>query len=215
MDCAANKYCLLFIASIFSSAITAETFDSPSYYRQQNASDSAFEEFDKEFAKPKKIAPTPAVPEPVHEPRASETGTTEPTIRRQAKQLFATPEPLEINGFKFDLTSCKLQNKNVRCDINVISFDSDRMLTIINNWSSRSSFYDNQGNQFNVTRLRLGNKEMAGRNLSSKLISGITTKLSVVFENVSSRTTTVSLLDLDAQTNNRKFKVQFRNIPLI
>jgi len=89
------------------------------------------------------------------------------------------------------------------------------MLTIINNWSSRSSFYDNQGNQFNVTRLRLGNKEMAGRNLSSKLISGITTKLSVVFENVSSRTTTVSLLDLDAQTNNRKFKVQFRNIPLI
>lgn len=215
MERVTYKCCLFFAASIFSSAITAETFDSPSYYRQQNAADSAFEEFDKEFAKPEKPSPAPVAPELVHEHHTSEIRATEPTGQRQAEQLFASPEPLEINGFKFDLTSCKLQNRNVRCDINIISFDSDRMLTIINNWSSHSSFYDNQGNQFNVSTLRLGNKEMAGKNLSGKLINGITTKLSVVFENVSSQTTAVSLLDLDAQASNRKFKVQFRNIPLI
>jgi len=214
------KLGLLFTATIITSTSVADMFDSSSYQRQQNASDNAFEALDKEFAEPKKPAPTPAAPPPAH--HEHEVHNSDPTnktksnpseIEQQAKQLFAAPETVEVNGLKFDLASCHLKHSNVICEINVTSFEIDRALTIVNYYSS---FYDNQGNQFKLSSSRLGNKEASsGQNLSSKLVSGIKTTLSVTFENVSSKTTAVSLLDLDARANNRKVKVQFRNIPLM
>ncbi len=211
------KFGLLFMATIFTSTSVADLFDSSSYQRQQNASDSAFESFDKEFAEPKKPAPAPVTPPPTHEHEAHNTAPankmSSAEVEQQAKQIFAAPDTVEVNGLKFDLASCRLQHNNVMCEINITSFEVDRALTIV---SYYSSFYDNQGNQFKLSSSRLGNKEAnASQNLSSKLISGIKTKLSVTFENVSSKTTAVALLELDARANNRKVKVQFRNIPLI
>ncbi len=51
MYCVTNKCFLFFFGFTFYSEITAETLVSSSYYRQQNASDSAVKEFNTEFPK--------------------------------------------------------------------------------------------------------------------------------------------------------------------
>lgn len=198
-------------------------FGDESYERQQSQSDKGFEDFDKEFGGSEAVqppAPQVIIKEkiiikeklvPVPRPESSLEPTTAPAKPSTRGRKVVS------NGYRFDFQSCTLSNRNVECDVMVRTPNTDKTLILYPHYnvSLTSSAFDNLGNQYYPSSIMLGNKDSTNSNHSIKgrLIQGITTKIKIYFENVSSETSSISLLELQAEDNRKRFKVQFRNIP--
>jgi len=130
-------------------------------------------------------------------------------------------QKVEVRDFIFELQGCKLSTQAVKCSLLVTNKGKDREIGIYGKggmwlgytvWvSGESRIFDNFGNEYIAKNAQLSNKE--GGSVSSLLVSGIPTKASVSFENVSSEATMIPLFELSCYSGD-KFTVQFHNIPL-
>ncbi len=221
---AKNSFFLFSMMFVFFVAMDVGAFGDKSFERQQSQADDGFDDLEKEFAEPEVLKPLAPkiiikekiiviekrvpVPTPTPEPLAvTPTPVPKPTTRSRM---------VVSNGYRFDFQSCTLSNRNIECDIMVRTPENDKTLTLYSshNFSRiRSSLFDNVGNQYHPRSTSLGNKE-SREFIKGRLIQGITTKIKIFFENVSTETSSIALLELQAEDNRKRFKIQFRDIPL-
>ena len=82
----------------------------------------------------------------------------------------------------------------------------------------RSTLFDDRGNQYFSTKISIGNKTAEGTSyLKQRLVADITTEATITFENISTRASKISLLELGFDVGLREVKgsehrVSFRNI---
>ena len=119
----------------------------------------------------------------------------------------------KINNVSFEMQKCELNGKTIECFCYATSPDKDRTLNLMG--FGNSKMYDDSGNEYLPLTLHIANKEGPNSHgIRAQLITGIRTKVRLVFENVSTNARTVSRLDYKGKLDNKPILVTFRNIPI-
>jgi len=154
------------------------------------------------------------VPQPVAAP-----------VTQVVAQPQALPEPVpddvvtvEADGYIFKLSNCALSHRNIKCQLNIISTDTDGKLTLYAGYGSdayATKLFDTVGNEFKPSKIVMGNKSNA-RHITNTYISGVTVQGAVYFENVKSNTNEIALIELSFTNRvNRKYsRIKFRPVKL-
>lgn len=118
----------------------------------------------------------------------------------------------ESNFFTFELQKCRLSGTTVMCEFVVTNNDSDRGLRL-----TTSYMFDDFNNQYRSTRFQLASDQ--GYRVSAFLVSGVQTRGSVTFDNVTTSATKITLLKLNCyeqrdRSPSREFVIEYRNVPI-
>lgn len=116
----------------------------------------------------------------------------------------------------FEVKQCKISARMLKCDLSATNNKNDKVLTIHSRWTEEynTRMFDNSSNEYIVMKIEFANKKSDNRMVEHMLISGVATKLALVFEGVHDSVNMLSLLELSCEDNEDRFKVQFRNIPV-
>lgn len=116
----------------------------------------------------------------------------------------------KIGDWDFKLTGCERNGNSITCNFEIKSNYRDRNFRI--NYPS-STLYDNFGNEYHVSTAKLGDKE--GRSASKLLIANITIPGNVIFENISTQATEISVIDFIVNGDDLSIKkIHCRDIPI-
>ncbi len=136
--------------------------------------------------------------------------SNQPVPPVQKDELFNMT--VKQNEFTFVLKNCRLENRTLTCSF-IITNDSenDINLSII---VPLTKIFDEWGNEYPAKTLKLANSisKKGWYRLKKLIIPGIPTPAELVFENVSSTATRISLFKLKVESGVGE--VKFRNIPL-
>lgn len=126
----------------------------------------------------------------------------------------APPTVTEEQQFGFMLKSCVYSGRSVICDLTVTNKADDRNLAI-HSWGTTKMF-DDQGREFSANEIRLGSHSIANNccEVTSELISGVSTPAQIIFEKVSSDIQSISKLEIACTDEKGNFSVWFKKIPL-
>ena len=114
----------------------------------------------------------------------------------------------EQEDFTFLLQGCSRSGTNVRCRVLITNNAGDRELII----DDSSRFFDEIGNEWKATFVKLGSKSGSGY-IWTLLLSGVPTKAELLFEGVVLEARTARRLEIVCSVN-REFRVQFGDVPL-
>jgi hypothetical protein len=138
----------------------------------------------------------------------------------------ATVERMTENDFIFDLDECRIQERNVTCELLVTNNGEDRDLVVANHDKygyqdyrgiKMTRMYDDFSGETLASRILLARRESDRDNaVRNTLISGRPAELELTFEGVSSKATIVTRLNVECWESEHEsaFTVTFRNIPL-
>jgi len=181
-------------------------------------STEAFKELENDVNKYDKPAQVVNKPEPVVEkPIAKEI------IEEKAPQVPPTPSAvptiekanpiITIDNFTFELVSCKLENKKITANL-IIKNTTENDLKIIVG-INEPKIFDESGREYSVSIAKLANSvsKTSWSRLEKQTVSGIPTPAEFTFENISSKTTKISLLTIYVVNGDQT--VKFRDIELI
>lgn len=121
-------------------------------------------------------------------------------------------------GITVGLRGCVAESRTVTCHLLLTSNEFDRFITFCGNrqffcHSQQSPAFDNFGNQYFPTTVAIANIEATSTHLEDqKLVADVTTEATIRFDNLSTRATSFSLLELGFSVNNESLKIQFRDI---
>ena len=119
-----------------------------------------------------------------------------------------------VGGVSIALQQCRIEDKNVKCILEFTNNDKDKILSIgVGGWGTSKAF-DDSGNEYLSTLVRVANKTTTGRANSNTLIFGIKTKGEIVFGNISPHANMIARLDIGGTLGNDTFLLTFRDIPL-
>lgn len=128
---------------------------------------------------------------------------------------------IELNGFIFDPNGCKAKNRNIECDLSIISNDLDKDLTIYLKMLDKKHttlLHDNNGDDYAPIKLNIANLSTTQNKLDKRFVHGVTTPVKIYFENISSRAQSIALLSVKCSDSpnfmQHVFEVPFRNIPV-
>jgi len=130
-----------------------------------------------------------------------------------AATTVSTKNPIvNLNDFSFELTSCKMENRIVTCSL-IIKNNSENDLTLrvgINN----TKIYNESGSEFTASIIRLANSssQKGWAHIDKQIVPGVPTPAEVVFENVSSKTSAISLFSIFV--SDGRHEVKFRDVSL-
>ena len=119
---------------------------------------------------------------------------------------------IEQNEFTFELKRCRMENRNVFCSL-IIKNNSEndiKLRTAIRN----TKLFDESGNEYALGVLKIANSssKRGWLHMDKLIVTGVPTPAELIFENVSSASTKISLLTISI--GNGVGDVKFRNIPL-
>lgn len=123
--------------------------------------------------------------------------------------------------FTFDLKACKNSGGDIVCELMITNNDNSSRGIQFGYTHYRSFMIDDKGNEYKASDNKIANREDSGMML---LGNGLTVRARVVFDNVPSDTASIKSLTLwfnsqsgviDYAGNNRPFKVEFRDLPLM
>ncbi|MEA1986944.1 MAG: FlgO family outer membrane protein [Candidatus Marinimicrobia bacterium] len=133
-------------------------------------------------------------------------------------------EPIVIvgkNGLKYEIIGANMINRIVTVKIKIMNTTEDDIeFGMYVGWPAAytTMMYDNSGNEYVVSGVKLGNKFSSLKNAVSqyagagkKIIAGISVDMEIQFEKVSSEITKITLLQINAGRGNM---LEFRNIPV-
>lgn len=162
------------------------------------------------------IAKTKAIEELLA--KGIETGPPAPApgISSPSSPPAKAQQRVEAKDFIFDLQGCKLSGQTVTCSLVITNKGVDGKLTIIN-WGGSTSvarIFTDSGDEYRSQVVQLGNKRQNAQDVENELVSGIPTKASLTFENVSTKGSMLTLLEIVCRSERGNFRAQFRNILL-
>jgi len=148
-------------------------------------------------------------------------GTSGRPVKKQiepSQEIPLFPEELPFNmvikqnEFTFELKGFKMDNRKVTCSL-VIKNDSENDINL-NIVVPESKIFDEWGNEHSATTLRLANSssKKGQYRLRKLMIPGVPTPAELIFENVSSTATRISMFKLHVESGVGGVKL--RNIPL-
>ena len=109
-------------------------------------------------------------------------------------------ETQEVAGVNVGLRGCLSLNRTITCHLLLTSNEFDRTITLCAQGrdfcvKNKSTLFDDLGNQYFATKVTIANNE-DDRILEQRLIADIPTDATIVFENLSTRATSISVLDI-------------------
>ncbi len=126
---------------------------------------------------------------------------------------------VEKEGFKIELIKCEMSNRTVVCHLIVTNTtEDDKDFHITYGWQYQTMIYDDAGNEYLISAVKFGNEYHKIKGISQysgakkKIIAGLSVTTELYFENVSSKATKITLLQMLCEY--RGFKVEFRDIPI-
>jgi TolB-like protein len=128
------------------------------------------------------------------------------------QQLSKSVQKVEQKNFTFELLQCKMSGNTITCDLLITNTDQDRNLLISSDcdWSHKTRMFDDKGYENKGSEIRI-----AGNHNASLLVSGIATRASITFDNISPEANKISLMEVCCSSDGTTFLIKFRNIPLI
>jgi hypothetical protein len=147
------------------------------------------------------------------EEKSGETITKTDTVfveqHAQTEENESTLPYLEAYDFSYQITSCDATHDNklvITILITNLNID-DREIDVIRG----TRIFDDHGREFGVARREMGNKISTWQgNLKHQMISNVTTKLTLTFEDLPRSANSISLLELHISD----WKLPFRNFPI-
>jgi len=123
---------------------------------------------------------------------------------------------VEADGYVFKLSRCALSHRNIKCQLNIISPDTDGKLTIYVSNNYASKLFDTVGNEYKPSKIIMGNKSNS-YSITNTYISGVTVQGAIYFENVRTNTNEIALIELGFTNRvNRKYsRIKFRPAKLV
>ncbi len=129
---------------------------------------------------------------------------------------------VETNGFTFELVAVKRSGSNLTVEVLATNDDeNDRTLRL---WVEGTRFLDEGGNEYGVSvkKTQLGNRSPSTNDsgnwkysaIKNLLVSGVPIKAILGFENVSGKASRITLLEMNCDSGDNKFRAQLRDIPI-
>jgi len=153
------------------------------------------------------------------ETTAKITGRRSSAKERGKAKRIGSIKRVESNNFTFELLRCKLSGGRMTCHLLITNGDKDRtfLLNARNRRSPKSRCFDSSGNEYIADEAQVGSSH--GSFAKTMLVSGVPTKASLSFKNMSTQAKMLSLLELNCKSKKETFKSQFlksqfRNVPL-
>jgi len=148
-----------------------------------------------------------------------------PTTSSTTGQLSTIKAPARIvdkEGFKIELKECSMSSdRTVVCTLFVTNTtEDDKQFEVTYGWQYQTAIYDNLGNEYIISSVTYANenKKITGISQYScaqkKIIAGMTVETKLLFEKVSSKATSIALLQILCGYHHG-FKIEFRNIELL
>jgi hypothetical protein len=150
------------------------------------------------------LSPDAAV-EPMPSPSQPADSAPVETAPSSATAMQPATRSIDQQLFTFALTGCRLAGTIATCDLVITNRDRDRRLALDR---FNTLLFDEAGGSYKSLRAQFPNQEG-----ETRLVSGIPTKVQVVFEGLPTQTRKIALLEI-AFTGDSYDKVGFRNIVL-
>lgn len=136
--------------------------------------------------------------------------------------MMTSIDKLEVKNYIFELQHCKMSSNSLECVLRITNVEKDVNLNIYSGfYSGGTRIFDEEGNETKSSQIQFGGKSSSSE-VESLLVSGIPTKIKLVFNGVQPNVSLISLMEISctprdpdgsmSQSNN--FKVQFRNVPI-
>lgn len=116
------------------------------------------------------------------------------------------------NEFTFELKRCRMENRNVTCSLIIKNdLENDISLRVL---IRKTKLFDESGNEYKLGLVKIANSssKKGWIYLDKLIVPGVPTPAELVFKNVSSAATRISLLSINV--GGGVGEVKFRNIPL-
>ena len=124
-------------------------------------------------------------------------------------------QEVNIQSFNFKLVDWQKRGEGIIFDL-VITSDQDSWLNLYIAYSNeRTRVFDDFGNEYFASKIQLGNLYEESSGVKNKLVAGVPMRSIIFFDNFSSQTKNIPLLEIRCYANNKVFFAQFRNIPII
>jgi len=176
------------------------------------------------------IAKTSAIEELLGKGIGSETGSnTSGQVKPERIKVPALAHHIEqVENVKVELTGCGISGSTVTCSMLLTNLDKDKKFYILAQNSPPATgqgqitgprftrIYNDTGEEYRLAKVKIANHEDSWR-VESLLVQNVPVKSFVSFQNVSSETNFISLLDICVNIGEypqTQYVVQFRNIPV-
>lgn len=135
--------------------------------------------------------------------------------KAQAKVSAGTIQTVTKNGLAFELKSCKRNGKTITFDMIITNNDKDKGLAIYRHYyQNRTNIFDSLSNEYIAKQVILADKSTTHSYAKHLMLKGLPTKAQLIFEEVATNAEFIAMLQLRCEASNKKFYVQFRNIPI-
>lgn len=113
----------------------------------------------------------------------------------------------------FELNKCVRKNTSAVCEILVTNNNEERKFSVSGGFYTSIRVFDDENNEHHATWGQIANRPKREWD-EIRLVTDIPAKIQINFDNIDSKTTKLTLLELAFKDNNDFSKVQFRNVPL-
>ncbi|MEZ5044086.1 MAG: hypothetical protein R2828_29605 [Saprospiraceae bacterium] len=128
--------------------------------------------------------------------------------------LGKTEMKKKFGEWDFTLTGCEKSGNTVTCGFIIKSSYRDRNFTIYGSYGAGSLAYDEDGIEYKANLAKLGNQQN-GSYVRRRMVANVPTTGNVIFQNISTRATTFSLLEFYVNGDElSEKKIQFRDVPI-
>ena len=144
---------------------------------------------------------------------ASTVGTTQISDKKAAMSQI-------VKDILFEVQECRVSGNDLTCRTTATNKKNDRNIRIYRHESTvrelRSRMFDNLSNEQNASSIEFANKRSDRWSIDHMLVSGVQTRLDIIFEGIDSKANKLALLEIICTEieSDDVFKVQFRDIPI-
>jgi len=125
----------------------------------------------------------------------------------------------KVRGIRIATDSCRAQGERLVCTFVVTSEEQDRVMTVEASPFSGECCYtkafDDAGEEYDADAVVLAGKSGPWREISTRLVSEVPTRLQAKFDRFSASSTTVTLLVFGVRSMDDDFDIELRNIPIL
>jgi len=138
---------------------------------------------------------------------------TTPVLANAEKNSEPTKNQIvNLNDFSFELLSCKMDNRIITCSV-IIKNNSENDLNLrigIND----TKIFNESGSEFTTNTIKLANSssKKGWSRIEKQIVPGVPTPAEFLFENVSSKTTAISLFSIYVIDGGHE--VKFRDVSI-